>query len=577
MTREQLSEALEYQRDKAPGKLLGNVLVELGFVTDADVASTLAAAVGITFTKLVPDMIQPEALGVLPWPFIEKHNLMPVSVADGRLSIAVENFADVFLIEEIAQRCQLQVTPLAATASNIVQIRQSFASEHQDNPNDVNDQDLGQLITDMSDDDELTIVENQEEDLDDLQVAASDSPVIKLVNHIIKDAVHARASDIHIEPDDNQCCVRYRIDGALRETIQIPPRSVAAVASRVKIMAHMDISERRVPQDGQITVMLEGRTIELRVSTIASRHGEKIVMRVVDEKAAIFQLEKLGFQPNTLATLREVIRLPNGVFLVTGPTGSGKSTTLYASLLDIADRKKNISTIEDPIEHNLSGINQFQINPKAGFHFAQALRALVRQDPDVIMVGEIRDVDTAKLAAEAALTGHMVLATLHTNDAPSAITRLIYMGLEPYQVAAALRAVLAQRLVRRLCPHCKEPAGDHDPRAQAILQQLVGTEHEMQTTYTARGCARCRDTGCAGRTGIYELLRLDDTLLQAITDNAALPQLRRLAMQRGFTSLAHNGLTKVRAGEIALDSLLDVVGCVTECAARADEPSSTTG
>jgi type IV pilus assembly protein PilB len=392
-------------------------------------------------------------------------------------------------------------------------------------------------------------------DVGSLDQAAKDSPVIKLVNYLIYGAVQDGASDIHIEPGDRSMRVRYRVDGSMFEKLKPPHQMLPAVVSRIKIMAGLDIAERRVPQDGGITVLLDKRPIDLRVSIMPGKFGEKVVIRIIDNSKVLASLEKLGFSYLMIDRFRQVLHQPNGVVLVTGPTGSGKSTTLYAMLREVCDDAVNICTVEDPVEFNLPGVNQFQVNEKAGFTFAGALRALLRQDPDIIMIGEVRDRDTATIATQAALTGHLVLSTLHTNDAPSAVTRLFNIGVEPYLVAAALRGVLAQRLLRKVCTHCKEPM-EITPAIARTLERLSEGGEPIKTIYKGEGCPKCRKTGYAGRIGIFELFIPDDELLDAISRGATLQEIRRLTSATGYTTLRQDGLEKVRAGLTTVEELI---------------------
>jgi type IV pilus assembly protein PilB len=356
--------------------------------------------------------------------------------------------------------------------------------------------------------------------------------------------VHDGESDIHIEPGDRRLRVRFRVDGRLFEKVDPPWKMAAAIASRIKIMAGLDISERRLPQDGDIHVMLEGHPIDLRVSTMPGRHGEKVVIRVIDSRAALVPLERLGMGGELLSRWRAVVARPNGIALVTGPTGSGKSTTLYSALSSLNGTDRNISTVEDPIEATLPGVNQFQVNDKAGFTFASALRAMLRQDPDVIMVGEIRDCETAQTAVQAALTGHLVFSTLHTNDATSAVTRLVNIGIEPFLVAAVVRGVLAQRLVRRICPHCRETY-EPDASVLAAVEEVVGTGGAF---VRGAGCSRCRGSGFAGRVGVFELLVPEEAFANAVARGATLQELATVARASGHRTMRADGFAKVREG-----------------------------
>jgi type IV pilus assembly protein PilB len=412
---------------------------------------------------------------------------------------------------------------------------------------------IDEIVDDIQAQD-LTLVEKEITDLTNLADSASHSPVIKLVNYLIHGGVQEGASDIHIEPGDGVLRVRYRVDGSLFEKLKPPHQMHPAVVSRIKIMSGLDISERRVPQDGGITVMLNKRPVDLRVSTMPGKFGEKVVMRIIDNRNTLTNLEKLGFSYAMLERFRTVLHQPNGVVLVTGPTGSGKSTTLYGMLNEILDDSLNICTVEDPVEYNLPGVNQFQVNEKAGFTFSGALRALLRQDPDIIMLGEIRDQETAKIATQAALTGHLVLSTLHTNDAPSAITRLYNVGVEPYLVAASIRGVLAQRLLRKVCTHCKEPT-EMTPPVRRSLERWTEGGSPIETVFKGKGCAKCRNTGYAGRIGIFELFTPDDEVLDAISRGASLQEIRRLAKAAGYVTLQQDGVEKVKAGITTVEEL----------------------
>jgi len=551
VTPEQMERAAAYQQENRPNKLLGEVLLELNLVTPEDLIATLASASGVGFAKLTASMIDPGAVATLPRAFIEKYSILPVSLSENELVVATEDFTNLFLLEDVERLSRCTVKVVAATKRNIRELVESLADEEMD------ELALEELLGEISTD-ELTVVEQTNEEVEDLKNAASNSPIIRLVNQVIHGAIHDRASDIHLEPDDGSFRIRYRVDGELVEKLQPPVGLLLAVVSRIKIMADMDIAERRIPQDGVIRVMLNKRPIDLRVSTMPSKFGEKVVMRVIDKQGAMLRLENLGFSPRMLADLRGVVGEPNGVFLVTGPTGSGKSTTLYACLAETVTPAVNISTIEDPVEYNLYGINQFEINEKIGFTFAKALRALLRQDPDIVMVGEIRDVETAQIAVQAALTGHLVVSTLHTNDAPSAVTRLINMEVEPFLVAASLRGVLAQRLVRRICKECKEET-EIAPIVLRSLHDMFGGDLPATTFYRGKGCSRCRNTGYAGRVGIYELLVPDEEMLEAVARGLTLQDLRRKAHTLNYTTLRQDGIEKVAAGVTSVDAFLEVV------------------
>ena len=543
---DQLERALEEQRRSNHQKLLGEVLIEMRFCTEDQITEALAQAYGVPYARVSPRIADPKVIAILPKDFLEKHCVLPLYLVEGVLTVAVPEPANVFLLEEVERLSGFTVQLVAATSRDIHATLQTYL------PNDkvfvIDD------IIEEVNPEEFTLIEAKVEDITNLEQAAGDSPVIKFVNYCIYNAVKDGASDVHIEPGDNILRVRYRIDGRLIEKLRPPHLMQAAVASRIKIMAGLDISERRLPQDGGIHVMMDKRPIDLRVSTMPGKHGEKVVIRIIDNDKASVNLEKLGFGYETLKQWRKLISLPNGILLVTGPTGSGKSTTLYACLQEMNRDDVNICTVEDPVEYNLGGVNQFQVNEKAGFTFSAALRSLLRQDPDIMMIGEIRDGETAKLATQAALTGHLVLSTLHTNDAPGSITRLYNLGIEPYLVGATICGVLAQRLVRKLCQACKE---EYEPslNEKRQIEKIAGNAEKL---FRPKGCARCRNLGFTGRIGIYELFVPDDQTFDLISNGATLNGLRNLANVRGMVALRADGTEKVKAGITTLEEVYRV-------------------
>ncbi len=536
LTERHLEQALEFQAQRGHKKLLGEVVVELNFVTEEQVLEVLAEGYGVPFVTQTARIADPKVVELLPKEFVEEHKVLPLFLVQGVLTVAVSEPANLYLVEEIQRLTGHEVQIVAATAAEIVASLRAYVPA-------ANVFVIDDIYEDI-DDQDFSIIEKQVTELSDLEQAAGHSPVVKLVNYMIYSAVQDGASDIHIEPDDHHLRVRYRVDGRLFEKLSPPYRMQAALTSRIKIMSNLDISERRVPQDGDIHVMMDGRPIDLRVSTMPGKFGEKVVIRIIDSRNTILPLDKLGMSEQMCGAWKSVVSQPNGVVLVTGPTGSGKSTTLYSVLSLINSNELNISTVEDPIEANLPRINQSQVNDKAGFTFAAALRSLLRQDPDIMMVGEIRDAETATIVTQAALTGHLVFSTLHTNDAPSAVTRLANIGIEPYLVAATLRGVLAQRLVRKICPHCKEPF-QPDPVIREAIEEHVGP---VESLYRGQGCSRCRGSGFAGRIGIFELLIPDEDLLASIAEGANLQQLREILAKSGFATLRADGMAKVRGG-----------------------------
>jgi type IV pilus assembly protein PilB len=416
---------------------------------------------------------------------------------------------------------------------------------------EVVDGDLDDIISDMA---EVELVQDQEDEQEDLEKMAGQSPVIKFVNYLISNAIREGASDIHIEPKDKFTRIRYRIDGVLFEMKQSPSKMHPAVVSRIKIMSNLDISERRLPQDGKISVIVGGREIDLRVSTLPTSHGEKVVIRILDSKSIIRGLEQLGMESDTMKAFAQQVTLPHGIMLVTGPTGSGKSTTLYSSLCQMDGDKLNISTVEDPVEYHLAFCNQVQVSEKVGLTFASALRSLLRQDPDVIMIGEIRDNETARIAVQAALTGHLVLSTLHTNDAASSVTRLVNIGIEPYLIAASLNAVLAQRLVRRICPKCKKTY--KIPENMRKYAEKWGVKPKQ--LFHGAGCDDCRGSGYQGRVGIYEMLIVDEDFRDVINKDSSVNNMRRAFRKTHADTLFDDGIKKVKQGLSTIEEVLRV-------------------
>ena len=546
VTEEQIQQALEHQRTSGKHLLLGEVLQKLEFCTEDDVMQGLAAAYGVPFAHVSPRIVDPKVIDALPREFIEKHGVLPMFRIRDRLTLAMSEPSNVFLMEEITRTTGLGVDVVCATTKDI----KSTLETHLPAANVF-------VIDDILDEEQtgdLSLVETKVEDISDLEIAAEGSPVVKLVNYLIYSAARDGASDIHIEPDDNTLRVRFRVDGTLYEKITPPAKMGPAVSSRIKIMAGLDIAERRLPQDGGIHVLMDGRPIDLRVSTLTGQFGEKVVIRIIDNRAVLVNLEKLGFSYEMLKQWRKATLSPNGIVLVTGPTGSGKSTTLYSVLSELNNDTVNICTVEDPVEFNMKGINQFQVNEKIGFKFASALRSLLRQDPDVIMVGEIRDEETALIAVQAALTGHLVFSTLHTNHAPGAVTRLVNVGVEPYLVSAALEAVLAQRLVRKICTNCKE-SFDPPVNIRRTVERLAG---DVETFYRGAGCPKCRNSGYSGRLGIYELLVPNDALRERMLVDTSPTALYQAAVECGMITLRQDGMDKVKAGITTVEEVLRV-------------------
>jgi len=533
-----LERALAAQREM--GGPLDAVLVSLGLVSELDAAQALAEHLRLPFVPGdgFPDVL-PEIDG-LQAEFLKSHHVLPLGVDGHDLVVAMRAPQDAFVVKALHLSTGLQVRPSVALGSDIdkaLRRQQDEAESQALEPGAGEAGDAGDFV----------------EHLRDL---ASEAPVIRLVNAIIGRVIELRASDIHLEPFDDGLHVRYRIDGVLHPGEGVPAAQGAAVSSRVKLLAHLDIAERRLPQDGRIKTRVKGRELDLRVSTVPTVWGESVVMRVLDRASVRFGLDDMGFEPDTLARFKQLIHRPHGILLVTGPTGSGKTTTLYAALATLDAATQKIITVEDPVEYQLEGINQIQVHPQINLTFANALRSILRQDPDIIMIGEMRDGETAQIAVQSSLTGHLVLSTLHTNTAASAVVRMQDMGVERYLITSTVNGVLAQRLVRRLCPHCKTPV-----QPTPALLQSSGLGRFLpagQSMYQATGCEHCRGTGYQGRGAIHELLVVDETLRSAILQGHDAGALQALAVQGGMLTLYDDGLRKVAAGVTSLDELLRV-------------------
>lgn len=529
------------------GKKMTQILQEMAAVGEADIQRAVAEMMGLEYETIDPKKVERRAFEYLPSDFMKARGCCGLKLEEGRLTLGMADPADVFLLEEVKRRVTCKsikvVVVCAGQINAAIEAGNAAGSEGEK---------FDEIIKDMGQE-ELEIVEEEKEEVTDLAKASGESPVIRLVNFLIFDAIKQGASDIHIEPHEKRLVVRFRIDGVLFEAMNPPFSMTSAVVSRLKIMANLDISERRLPQDGRIRTMVHGRHVDLRISTVPTQYGEKTVIRILDNRSIMLGLEQLGFSEDMLTILHKQIERPNGIILVTGPTGSGKTTTLYSCLRCLDGAKLNISTVEDPVEYHLAFANQIQVHDRIGMTFAAALRALLRQDPDVIMLGEIRDTETAHIAVQAAMTGHLVLSTLHTNDAPSSVTRLINIGVEPYLISAAVNGVLAQRLVRRICTECKEPWKPEDPE---MVEFLETRGFDPGKIYKGRGCEKCRNTGYKGRVGIYELLILDDVARDLVVRSPNVTELRRICKERGMISLREDGLQKVTKGLTTIEEVL---------------------
>jgi type IV pilus assembly protein PilB len=533
---------------KTPGKSLADAIYDAG-VDETTLQQAVADLTHLPFERLTPDRIEAhrhiERLGL---DYCRTHGVLPLRTTGQRVVLGVTDPDALLLIDEVRHKLGMSIRLVVVCRLDIA----AYVEHRKIDDQDAASTAVDEIIADIGEDD-VEVVQAKEEQVD-LEKMAGESPVIRFVNYLIFDAVKQGASDIHIEPQEKKLQVRFRIDGVLFEAMNPPHHMHAAIISRLKIMANLDISERRLPQDGRIRAMVHGRKLDLRLSTLPTAQGEKAVMRILDTRSIQVQLDQLGMNEDTLLMWKHHIDQPHGIILVTGPTGSGKTTTLYASLGQMDRARLNISTVEDPVEYHLGGINQCQTHEKIGMSFAAALRALLRQDPDVVMVGEIRDQETARIAIQASLTGHLVLSTLHTNDAPSSITRLINIGVEPFLIGAAVNACLAQRLVRRICPNCRKQV----PPDPNVAEHLAIHGIALDEVWKGEGCDKCRNTGYSGRVGLYELLVLDDALRDRIAANPNVTEFRRMCVEKGMVSLREDGFKKVASGQTTVEEVLRV-------------------
>jgi type IV pilus assembly protein PilB len=542
LTEAQLDAALAEQ--SRCGKPLGRLLIEQGTISETELVRTLARQVGLEFVDLSDWTIDGSVASVVSESLARRYQAIPIGWDEGKLVVAMADPSNVFAVDDIRALAGADVRSVVATASQILEtIEQLYRV----------DGEVGELMQAATDE------ADEEADLTSLSEIVEDAPIVKFVNLLVNQAVNDRASDIHVEPTETDLRIRFRIDGVLHEVMRSPRSIQAGVISRLKVMADINIAERRLPQDGRITMKINGRSIDLRVATLPTVYGEKVVMRILDKGQAVLRLEDLGFLPEALARFETSYRKPYGTILVTGPTGSGKSTTLYATLNLLNESHRNIITVEDPVEYRLPGINQVQIHPKAGLTFAGALRSILRADPDIILVGEIRDKETAIIGIEAALTGHLVLSTLHTNDAASTPMRLVEMGVEPFLVTSALDAVVAQRLARKLCDKCREPYQPTEAELTAACWPMDDLHDGWPTLYRAIGCPACGRTGYRGRFGVHEVMLVSEEIERLIIERRSTEDIQKMAITQGMLSLREDGLRKVGMGMTSLEEIFRVV------------------
>jgi len=548
ITEEQLEKALAYQQKE--GGRLGSILVKLGYIQEQTLLQFLSKQYGVQSVDLSKIDIDSSVTKLIPLEVVQKYNVIPIRRVGAVLTMAMMDPSNIFAIDDIKFMTGYDIEVVVSSESTIMATMSKLY--------DTSSMNLQLVLKSMDGGDEgLDILEADTEekvDLRELKEAVDEAPVVKLVNLILSDAIKKGASDIHIEAYEKKFRVRYRIDGVLYEVMNPPLKLRAALTSRLKIMAELDIAERRLPQDGRIKLKMKDKEIDLRVSTLPCLFGEKVVMRILDKSALSLDLRKMGWEQQALDDLMKAIHSPFGMVLVTGPTGSGKSTTLYAALQQINEVGINIMTAEDPVEYNLFGVNQVQMKEEIGLNFAAALRSFLRQDPDVVLVGEIRDYETAEIGVKAALTGHLVLSTLHTNDAPSTITRLLNMGIEPFLVASSLLLIIAQRLVRRICKECRE----EEKVTPAILVDMGINPQEVESivTYKGKGCPACNNTGYKGRVALYEVMTINDEIKELILQGASATEVKKKAIASGMKTLRMSGLTKLKEGVTTIEEVL---------------------
>ncbi len=547
-----LAEALTEQR--LNGGRLGEVLTKLKVLSSKEITSSLGKFLSVEFTNL-GDLsgIDMNVARKIPENIAKRFSLIGIGESDGRIVVAMNDPLDVVAVDTVSLNLKCPVKVVIATEKDILR-----AIEVIYHGSDITEQRMRDIVSVAVNDDNKHPVEEIESVVTDIstEADADDAPVIRFVDLLLSQAVKSRASDIHIEPQEKSMKIRMRVDGVLREMIPPARKMQAAVAARIKILSEIDIAERRLPQDGRFKIKATGRDIDVRVSSIPTIYGEKIVMRILDKSAVDHNLDRLGFDSNLLAKFKDILTLPHGIIIITGPTGSGKSTTLYSALNYLRDPSKNITTVEDPVEYRLDGINQIQVKPDIGLDFGLSLRAILRQDPDIVLIGEIRDKETMEIAIKASLTGHLVLSTFHTNDAPSAISRLVYMGLEPYLLASTLNLIVAQRLVRRVCDKCKQPVKLSNELIERL--KIDPAEADKATYFEGKGCSACGGTGYYGRLPIFEFMVFDNDIRSKIIAGASEAELRSLVRQKKFNSLFQSGIKKMLEGVTTAEEVMSV-------------------
>ena len=546
ITEEQLKEALQEQRKK--GGSLSRIIYKKGFADEKTLMACLSEQLNIPPINLSKFKISKEVIEIIPKTIAKKYSIIPISKMGKTLTIAMLDPLNVFATDDLKSATGYEIDPVIATEKDILNAIDQYYQESFD---------MKEILKDI---DIKESAEKKKVNLEKLLRETEEAPVVKMVNVVLAQAIKEKASDIHIEPEDKALRIRYRIDGILYERLSPPKKLQAAIISRIKIMSNLDIAERRLPQDGRMRIVLNNREIDFRVSILPIVFGEKAVLRILDKSSLTLDLGKLGFGEKELEIFTESISKPHGMILLTGPTGSGKTTTLYSALSKINSPTKNIITVEDPVEYQLKGINQVQARPDIGLTFAGGLRSILRQDPDIIMVGEIRDLETADIAIKSALTGHLVFSTLHTNDAPGAITRLIDMGIEPFLLSSSLIMVAAQRLMRKICENCKEEVNLQEKSKEnfaRILQEPISKISDL-TIYKGKGCELCNNTGYKGRVAVVEILKIDDSIKQLIMDKATAGEIKETAVKGGMRTLQQGGISLIKNGTTTIEEVLRV-------------------
>jgi type IV pilus assembly protein PilB len=550
LTREKVHECLSVQKKKGGGILLGQVMLELGLIDEKQLRRVLAAQRGMEYVDLAGAELRQEVISQIPAQMANAYRVVPLQYdkSQNSMVVAIDSPDNFKATDDLSTLMGFKVNAKVASPADLDEVLKKYYSKEEESIND--------LIGELEHDDFLAEFQGRDQsiDLDELKELAESNPVKKLLNLVLLQAIKDKASDIHFEPFETEFKMRYRIDGVLYEMVPPPKHIAVALSSRIKVMANLDIAERRLPQDGRIPLTVQGNPVDLRVSVLPTMFGESVVLRVLDRSQLDLKLDNLGLDSNDLMIVRQLIQKPNGIIIVTGPTGSGKTTTLYSALKELNTIDSKLITTEDPVEYDIDGIIQVQMKPDIGLTFARCLRHILRQDPDVILVGEIRDLETAEIAAQASLTGHIVFTTLHTNDAPSAIARLLDLGLEPFLITATLEGLVAQRLVRKICRNCKEP---YEPTEEQLLElNLTPEVVRGKTFYYGRGCDRCNNTGYRGRMGIFEIMTFNDEMRELVMNHASTNVLRNAGRKGGMRMLREKGLNAIYNGLTTIEEVV---------------------